>query len=618
MDLAIPEAPAFHIGIAFLLGMIGQVVARHLRVPGIVVLLALGVAVGPDGLGWLLPATLGTALPQLVSFAVAIILFEGSLALDLRAVWHQAPAIRRLVTLGAAVTATAGALAAHFILGWEWPAAVLFGSLVVVTGPTVIQPILRRIRLRPRVATILEGEAILGDAIGATLAVVVLELCVSRSPEFLARSGWALAERITVGVLLGLLAGALVALAVRFERIVPPEVRNALAFAIVVGFYQIGEALSNESGVLVAIAAGLLVGNLPGKRARRLHEFKEELTILLLGLLFVLLAADVRLSEIAALGWRGAAVVALLIFVVRPLNAAISTAGCGLETNERAFLAWLAPRGIVAAAIASHAGVVLQHEGIAGGPQLRALVFLVIAVTVTLQGLSAGPIARALGVAKPPRSGWAILGANGLGLALAERLSAVEPVVVLDVAPERCRQARELGLPVVEANALEEATFGIEEIEARLRFVGATPNEEVNFLFARRARELLKAQDLWVGLRRDHSAIHPEMVIEMGGRILFGRERQLGLWASRIETGLVEFETRVAGEDSALPEAESACGADLLPLTHHRQGFVAPYSDALAPRAGDEVAFAILRSRQSEVREALEAAGWHELADPRA
>ena len=264
MDLAIPEAPAFHIGIAFLLGMIGQVVARHLRVPGIVVLLALGVAVGPDGLGWLLPATLGTALPQLVSFAVAIILFEGSLALDLRAVWHQAPAIRRLVTLGAAVTATAGALAAHFILGWEWPAVVLFGSLVVVTGPTVIQPILRRIRLRPRVATILEGEAILGDAIGATLAVVVLELCVSRSPEFLARSGWAFAERITVGVLLGLLAGALVALAVRFERIVPPEVRNALAFAIVVGFYQIGDALSNESGILVAIVAGQASG-LPQK-----------------------------------------------------------------------------------------------------------------------------------------------------------------------------------------------------------------------------------------------------------------------------------------------------------------------------------------------------------------
>ncbi len=384
----------------------------------------------------------------------------------------------------------------------------------------------------------------------------------------------------------------------------PPEVRNALAFAIVVGFYQIGDALSNESGILVAIAAGLLVGNLPGKRARRLHEFKEELTMLLLGLLFVLLAADVRLAEIAELGWKGAAVVALLMFVVRPLNVAISTSGCGLEGRERAFLAWLAPRGIVAAAIASHAGDVLRHEGIAGGPQLRALVFLVIAVTVTLQGLSAGPVARALGVAKPARSGWAILGANGLGLALAERLAKVEPVVVIDVAPERCRQARDLGFPVVEANALEEATFGIEEIEARLRFVGATPNEEVNFMFARRARELLKARELWVGLRRDHSAIQPEMVAEIGGRILFGRERQLGLWASRIETGLVEFETRVAGEDAELPAAECGRGAALLPLVHGRQDVVAPYSDSLVPRAGDEVHFAILRSRRAELREA--------------
>jgi NhaP-type Na+/H+ or K+/H+ antiporter len=302
LDLVIPTAPAFHTGLAFLLGMIGQVVARHLRMPGIVVLLALGVALGPDGLGWLLPETLGGALPQLVSFAVAIILFEGAMALDLRAVWHQAPAIRLLVTVGVMVTAVAGASAAHLLLGWEGPPAVLFGALVVVTGPTVIQPILRRIRLLPRVATILEGEALLGDAIGATLAVVALELCVSPSSELLAESGWALAERVAVGLLLGLLAGGLVALAVRHGRIVPPEVRNAFAFAVVVGFYQIGEALSHESGILVAIAAGLLVGNLPGKHARRLHEFKEELTTLLIGLLFVLLAADVRETAPVGLG----------------------------------------------------------------------------------------------------------------------------------------------------------------------------------------------------------------------------------------------------------------------------------------------------------------------------
>ncbi|MEO8195500.1 MAG: cation:proton antiporter [Thermoanaerobaculia bacterium] len=618
MDFTIPATPAFHIGLAFLLGMVGQVLARHLRVPGIVVLLALGVAMGPDGLAWLLPETLGAALPQLVSFAVAIILFEGALALDLRAVWHQAPAIRRLVTVGAVVTATAAALAVHLILGWEGPLAVLFGALVVVTGPTVIQPILRRIRVLPRVATILEGEAILGDAIGATLAVVALELSVSHAPELLARSGWALAERLTVGLLLGLLAGALVALAVRYERLVPPEARNALAFAIVVGFYQIGDAWRNESGILVAIAAGLLVGNLPGRKERRLHEFKEELTTLLLGLIFVLLAADVRLAEIADLGWKGAAVVALLMFVVRPLDVAISTSGCGLERRERAFLAWLAPRGIVAAAIASHAADVLRHDGISGGAELRALVFLVIAVTVTLQGLSAGPVARALGVAKPPRTGWAILGANGLGLTLAERLARTEEVVMIDVAPERCRQARDSGLRVVEANALEETTFGLDEIEARLRFVGATPNEEVNFIFARRARELLKAQEVWVGLRLDHSAIHPEMVEEIRGHVLFGRERRLGLWASRIETGLVEIETRSAGENAAPPPADAGPGADLLPLVRRRQGVSTPYSDALAPKPGDEVDFAILRSRLAEVRAALDAAGWQRSPEPTA
>lgn len=334
--------------------------------------------------------------------------------------------------------------------------------------------------------------------------------------------------------------------------------------------------------------------------------------MLLLGLLFVLLAADVRLDEIAGLGWKGAAVVVLMMLVVRPLNVAVSTAGCGLEARERVFLAWLAPRGIVAAAIASHAGIVLQHEGIAGGPQLRALVFLVIAVTVTLQGLSAGPVARALGVAKPPRSGWAVLGANGLGLALAERLARTQAVVVIDVAPERCRHARDLGFSVVEANALEEATFGIDEVEARLQFVAATPNEEVNFLFARRARELLKARELWIALRRDHSAIQPEMVAEIGGRILFARERRLGLWASRIETGLAEIEAFVAGEDAALPQGESALWADLLPLAHHRQSVVAPFSDSLALRAGDVVDFAVLRSRRTEIRKVLGSSGWKE------
>ena len=607
-----PTSPAFHVGLAFLLGMIGQVLARHLRVPGIVVLLGLGVLAGPDGLGIVRPETLGEGLSYLVAFSVAIILFEGGMALDLREVWRQGRAIRRLVTVGAAITAVGAGLAAHLLLGWEGPPSVLFGTLVVVTGPTVIQPILRRIRAAPRVATILEGEAILGDAVGATIAVVALELVLAPPAAELARGGRGLLERLAVGLLLGALAGIAIALAVRYERIVSRETRNALAFAIVVGLYQLGETIRSEVGIVVAITAGLVVGNLPGRRARGLHQFKEELTTLLLGLLFVLLAADVRLAEIRALGWRGAMVVVVLMFLVRPLDVLVSTAGAGLSGRERLFLAWLAPRGIVAAAVASHFADVMAHQGIAGGAELRAMVFLVIAVTVTLQGLSAGPLARALGVARGPRSGWAVLGANGLGLALAERLGDREEVVVVDGAADRCREASERGFRVVEANALEEETFNHPEIESRRGFVAATQNEEVNFLFARRARDLLRATEVWVALRSQHSAILPGMVEEIRGRTLFGRECRLDDWALRFERGLVEIETRIAEADSAaLPVGEEADGdAPFLPLVTQRPGAPTPFSDAGKPRAGDTVEFALRADRAGAARAALDGAGW--------
>jgi len=610
--LNLSTSPAFHVGLAFLLGMVGQVLARHLRVPGIVVLLGFGVLAGPDGLGLIRPETLGGGLSDLVAFAVAIILFEGGMALDLVEVWHQGRTIRRLVTLGAAITAVGAGLAAHFVLGWEGPPSVLFGTLVVVTGPTVIQPILRRIRAAPRVATILEGEAILGDAIGATIAVVALEFMLAPPAAELSRGGRGLLERLAVGLSLGALAGIAIALAVRHERVVSREMRNALAFAIVVGFYQLGESIRSEVGILVAITAGLVVGNLPGRRARGLHQFKEELTTLLLGLLFVLLAADVRLAEIRALGWRGALVVALLMFLVRPLDVLASSAGSDLSVRERAFLAWLAPRGIVAAAVASHFADVLAHQGIAGGAELRAMVFLVIAVTVTLQGLSAGPIARALGVARGPRSGWAILGANGLGMALAARLGDREEVVLVDGAADRCHEARARGFRVVEANALDEETFNHPEIESRRGFVATTQNEEVNFIFARRARDLLRATEVFVALRSQHSAILPDMVEEIHARTLFGRECRLDVWALRFERGLIEVETRVAGRDTGIPPAGEADdgGGSFLPLVVHRSGEVMPFAISGKARAGDAVEFAIHVDHRDEARAALAEAGW--------
>jgi len=592
--------------------MLGQVLARHLRIPGIVLLLGLGVAAGPDGLGLLQPDTLGGGLSSLVTFVVAIILFEGGMALDLREVWHQGAAIRRLVTVGALITAVGGALAVHLLLGWERPVAILFGTLVIVTGPTVIQPLLRRIRITPKLATILEGEAILGDAVGATVAVLALELLLAPSRESIAHGWVGLAERIGFGIGVGLLAGTAIALAVRFEKAVPSEVRNAFAFAILVGFYQVGEAIRSECGIVVAITAGLLVGNLKRLNVRGLHAFKEEMTTLVLGLVFVLLAADTRLDEIRELGWGAVGVVAALMFVVRPINVLVSTAGAGLSGRERAFLSWLAPRGIVAAAVASFFAEVLEAQGVAGGSELRALVFLVIATTVTVQGLSGGFVARRLGVARPPRAGWAILGANGLGLALAERVATIDEVVFVDASTDHCRVARARGYRAIEANALDEATLFLPDVESRLRFVATTPNDEVNYLFARRARELLRATELWIALRRDHEGIEPSMLREIHAHTLFGSEHRLELWALRFERGLVEFEERVAGETvEGVPLTVAKDGATLLlPLAGGRGDDVLPFSSDLKPKPGDLVEFALFSEQLDAARAALDDAGW--------
>jgi len=619
--VSLPAGPSFTVGLAFLLGMAGQVAARHLRVPGIVVLLALGVAAGPDGIGVLRPETLGVALPALVSFAVSIILFEGALALDLREAWRQGQAIRRLVTVGAAVTAVGAGWLAHRILGWEGTPSLLFGTLMIVTGPTVIQPILRRIRVDARVAAILEGEAILGDAVGATLAVLALELALAPSSQAFGPGLRELGVRLGVGLAAGLIAGGLIAFGLRYEKVVPLEIRNAMALAIVVGSYQVAEALAAESGIVAAIAAGLLVGNLPsGRKARGLHEFKQEITTLLLGLLFVLLAADVRLEQIRQLGLPGLAVVAVLVFVVRPLSVTLSTLGSDLALRERAFLAWLAPRGIVAAAVASYFADVLRANRIGEATELRALVFLVIAFTVTVQGLSGGLVARALGVARPPRSGWALLGANGLALALAERLAPPNEIVVIDSSREHCRRARERGIQAIEANGLEEETLSRPEVEGRLRFLAVTPNEEVNFLFARRVKEVLRHAELWLALRRRRDGVHPEMLDELGAHTLFGGERQLVIWALRFDRGLVRVERRRAGDGAVAltvdePDEDSLA---VLPLVVHRSGTALPYASDYVSRTGDEVEFGLFSERLEAARQVLDDAGWSLVAPPEA
>ena len=388
--------------IALGVGVIVQALGRHLRVPGIVLLLAAGVALGPDGLRWVDPRLLGDGLIGLVRLSVAIILFEGGLNLEIGRLRREGTAIRRLVTLGALITGIGGSLAARFFMDWNWTQALLFGTIVIVTGPTVVTPILRHIRLLPRVSTVLEAEGVLIDPIGAFIAVLALEIAVAPSASAFTNAPLWLAQRVGFGLVAGATFGFLLARVLRSRQIVPEGYENIVTMGGVVLLFAVCRSILPESGILATTIAEIVVGNLHTRVGRAMSTFEEQITVMLIGLLFVLLAASVRLADVQALGWGGIATVGALMFLVRPVQVFSMTAGTNMSFRDKLFISWLAPRGIVAAAVASLTSSVMEVEGIAGGPALRALVFLTIAATVLLQGGTAPLVARLLRLLAPP------------------------------------------------------------------------------------------------------------------------------------------------------------------------------------------------------------------------
>lgn len=600
--------PALTVALALAAGVLAQAVARHLRIPGIVLLLGTGLVLGPDLLNAIRPDSLGPrTLQALVGFAVAVVLFEGGLNLDVRRLRREARSIRQLVTVGAAVTAIGGATAAHWLLGWSWGLSALFGSLVIVTGPTVITPLLRRIRLKRGVSTVLEAEGVLIDAIGAVIAVVTLEVVLRPTGESFSEGVLALLLRLGAGAAVGAAAGALMALLLRHERWVPEGLGNIFALSTALALFQGSNAVLPETGIVAVTAAGITLGNLPTRRIADLKEFKEQLTVLLIGMLFVLLAADVRLAEIRDLGWPGVATVLALMWVVRPLNVLIGTAGSKLAWAERGFLAWLAPRGIVAAAVSSLFAQRLDAFGMEGGAELRALVFLVIAATVLIQGLSGGFVARLLGVWRPTNYGWAVLGANQVGLALGEVLrEGKEEVVFLDSSPDACAEAERRGFRVLYGNALAERLLRRAELDTRAGHVSVTPSEEVNFLIARRAREEYKVPRAWTAMSSggnldELTKVTEKMLEKAEVRMLFGLPCHLSRWISRLERKVARLERwHLAGDPQSTrdisPEKEFEDA--LLLLATKRGKVVQPYGGTTLK--GRDMVVVLIADKQRE------------------
>jgi len=595
--------PAFTIAIALAMGMIVQSVARHIKIPGIVLLLACGVLLGPDVINIIRPDLLGEALPMLVGFAVAVILFEGGMNLRINRLRREGRTIRQLISIGALVTAVGGTLTTKILLHWDWNTAILFGILVIVTGPTVITPLLRRIKLRQSVATVLEAEGILLDAIGAIVAVVALEVVVSPSGYTLLASPFMILGRLLVGGMLGIIGGFIMAWLLGIRKLVPEGLENVFTLSLVFALFQISNVLSHESGIVAVTIAGMVVGNRKTIVRRELMEFKEQMTVMLIGMLFILLAADVRLSAVQSLGSGGLYTVIILMFVIRPLNIFFGTINSNLKSKQKILLAWIAPRGIVAAAVASYFAIELEKNGM-DGSQLRAMVFLLIAATVLSAGLTGGFVAKLLGLKRQSDHGWVILGANAVGRELARALKkGGEDVVMIDANPSLCRLAEKEELKVIYGNALEESVLLRAEIDIRKGAIGLSENEEVNMLFAKRAKEVGKVPETFISIKRDDESVTAEMVAEVDGNIPFGRARDLEKWSVWIRHAQVETYKLICQSDDDVTAGDTfgkETEGVVIPLIFMRNTKVTPLGHLTELKKDDQITCLVLTEKKDQ------------------
>jgi NhaP-type Na+/H+ or K+/H+ antiporter len=474
---------------AVVAGVSARALGKFLRIPSVAFLLLFGMAFGGSGLGLLRPQVLGVGLEVIVSLSVALILLDGGLNLKLRELGKVSASLRNLITVGALITLTGGGIAAHWLAEFPWPIAFLYASLVVVTGPTVINPILAEVGIDRRLSTILEGEGVLIDAIGAALAVVVLNVVLNTDATAIVVVQ-DLVLRLLVGGGIGLGGGWLLGQVLKRATFFDEDTKSSVVVAGVLGLFGLAQSIRSESGLLASVLTGLVLRQLELPDQRQILRFKSQLTTLAIAILFVLLSANLSLASLVALGWGGVLTVLCLMLVVRPLSVLICTWNSSFSWRQRAFMAWCAPRGIVAASVASLFSIVLTERGVNGGEAIKSLVFLTIAMTVFCQGLTAKWVARLLGLNEPDVSGVVIVGGNPLGQLLARLfLRDGQRVAIVDSSVDVCQQATEAGIPAYVSNGMDARSLAQAGLDAVGSFIAMTVNFDVNVVIAQRVEE---------------------------------------------------------------------------------------------------------------------------------
>ncbi|TGV00536.1 cation:proton antiporter [Flavivirga rizhaonensis] len=457
-----------------ILGILAQWVAWKFKIPAILPLILIGLLVGPiaaaflsdDGSKWIEPIWNGKqglfpgeGLFYFVSLAISIILFEGGLTLKRSEIKNVGPVITKLITLGSAVTFFGAGILAHFIFELSWELSFLFSGLIIVTGPTVITPILRNIPLKKDISTVLKWEGILIDPIGALVAVLVFEfISVEGDSGFTKTALVEFGKIILFGTTFGFTFAHALAFAIN-KKLIPHYLLNVVSLSTVLLVFVESEIFAHESGLLAVVVMGMVLGNGKLENIKELLYFKESLSVLLISILFILLAANINIEDLMLLySWKTVLLFGAVVFIIRPLAVFLSTSKSKLKTNEKIFISWVGPRGIVAAGIASLFGSKLMKQGVEGAEYITPLVFMIVLGTVLLNATTARAFAKAVGVFLKKSEGILILGASQVSRLIGQYLMDNQRhVVLIDSNQTNIQMAQELGLEAINTDIYSES-----------------------------------------------------------------------------------------------------------------------------------------------------------------
>ncbi len=479
-----------------ILGIIAQWVAWRLKLPAILPLILIGLLVGPfatlyteggekliepvwNGKKGLFP---GDGLYNFVSLAISIILFEGGLTLKRSEIVNVGPVITKLITVGSVVTFFGAGMAAHYVFELSWQISFLFSALIIVTGPTVITPILRNIPLKKDVSTVLKWEGILIDPIGALVAVLVFEfISVGEGSAFTQTALIEFGKILLFGTTFGFTFAHALAFAIK-KNFIPHYLLNVVSLSVVLLVFVESDIFAHESGLLAVVVMGMVLGNMKLPNIKELLYFKESLSVILISILFILLAANINISDLQLLmNWKTVMLFAVVVFLIRPLGVFLSTQGSDLKLNERLFIGWVGPRGIVAAGIASLFGSKLLLKGEPGAEYITPLVFMIVLGTVLLNATTARFFAKIIGVFLKKSEGVLIIGASKVSLLIANYLKQNNRhVVLIDNNQSNVEKAQELGIEAIVSNIYADSLTDNIELNDMGYLMALTGNSDIN------------------------------------------------------------------------------------------------------------------------------------------